>query len=391
MFRKMPLIMVLIIISIILLNPIIPIYIKQLLYSISLTIKSLIIFCLPFIIFSLLFKAAVMLSKNATKIIGMIIILVCCSNFISTFISHYIGMWIYNFNLSPLQLYNTKDLTALWSLNFPVLISNSKAMFGGIITGMLAFKIYPQKSVQFAIYIEKCIKNLLDRFIFFVPLFVAGFIVKMQHDGILGLITKDYTVIFCLIVIGQFGYISLIYLLLNNGSFKKFFNNIRKMLPATISGFSTMSSAASMPLLIMGVERDIKNKDLACAVVPATINIHLIGDCFAIPILSYAILKGFGMPEPLLTNYIIFTFYFIIAKFSVAAVPGGGIIVMLPILENYLGFNAEMLSLITACYILFDPIITSANVLGNGAFAKTVDNLLVYFQKSKYQPSVKHI
>ena len=46
---------------------------------------------------------------------------------------------------------------------------------------------------------------------------------------------------------------------------------------------------------------------------------------------------------------------------------------MLPILEQYLEFNSDMLSLITALYILFDPIITSANVLGNGTFAKIID------------------
>lgn len=49
---------------------------------------------------------------------------------------------------------------------------------------------------------------------------------------------------------------------------------------------------------------------------------------------------------------------------------------MLPILEKYLGFNVEMMSLITALYILFDPVITAANVLGNGCFAKMIDNLL---------------
>jgi Na+/H+-dicarboxylate symporter len=145
------------------------------------------------------------------------------------------------------------------------------------------------------------------------------------------------------------------------------------MLPAVISGFTTMSSAASMPLTIIGVENNAKNKEVARVVVPSTVNIHLIGDCFAIPIFAYAILKSFGMSEPTLMNYLIFTFYFVLAKFSVAAIPGGGIIVMLPILERYLGFNAEMMSLITALYILFDPVITCANVLGNGAFALLID------------------
>jgi hypothetical protein len=32
---------------------------------------------------------------------------------------------------------------------------------------------------------------------------------------------------------------------------------------------------------------------------------------------------------------------------------------------------------------MFDPIITSANVFGNGAFAKMIDNLFVYLQNEK--------
>jgi Na+/H+-dicarboxylate symporter len=70
-----------------------------------------------------------------------------------------------------------------------------------------------------------------------------------------------------------------------------------------------------------------------------------------------------------------FALYFVLAKFSVAAIPGGGILVMLPILESQLGFTAEMGSMITALYILFDPVITCANVLGNGGFAMVVDRL----------------
>ena len=63
--------------------------------------------------------------------------------------------------------------------------------------------------------------------------------------------------------------------------------------------------------------------------------------------------------------------------------PGGGIIVMLPILESYLGFNSQMLSMITALYILFDPVITCANVLGNGSFAMVIDKLQGVFFKRK--------
>ncbi|KJV61682.1 hypothetical protein APHACPA_0693 [Rickettsia amblyommatis str. Ac/Pa] len=55
---------------------------------------------------------------------------------------------------------------------------------------------------------------------------------------------------------------------------------------------------------------------------------------------------------------------------------------MLPILEQYLGFNTNMMSLITALYILFDPVITCAHVLGNGAFVKLIDNIYSVTQKA---------
>jgi Na+/H+-dicarboxylate symporter len=209
-------------------------------------------------------------------------------------------------------------------------------------------------------------------------LFVAGFVVKLQADGVVGLIVKDYSAIFAIVGIAQFSYIAVVYFVFSNLKIKEFVTSIKNLFPAAISGFTTMSSAASMPLTICGAEKNAKNKDLARSVIPATVNIHLVGDCFAIPIFAFAILKSFGMEEPSLLNYITFTAYFVLAKFSVAAIPGGGIIVMLPILESYLGFNANMMSLITALYILFDPVVTCANVLGNGAFAKMIDKFANY-------------
>ncbi len=42
-----------------------------------------------------------------------------------------------------------------------------------------------------------------------------------------------------------------------------------------------------------------------------------------------------------------------------------------------------MMSLITALYILFDPVITMANILGNGAFAQFVDRFFHLTEKKQ--------
>src|SRR5438874_1984055 len=141
MFRSLPVMLMVMIVAVIFLNPLIPLDIKQILYAVSLTIKSFIVFLLPFIIFGLLFKTAIELAQRATAVIILILLCVCCSNFTSTFISHYMGEWIYHLNLTILLPKESHGLTPAWSWQFPQWIANDKAMFLGIILGIIFGKI----------------------------------------------------------------------------------------------------------------------------------------------------------------------------------------------------------------------------------------------------------
>ncbi len=378
---NMPLLLLAIITSIITLDSWIPLTIKSFLYAISLSIKSIIIFLLPLIIFALLFKVAVKFARNATKVIALIFGSVIISNYISTFMSQWVGKLVYSFDLSLVIPKQLQELTPTWELKFPALIANDKAMFLGLICGIIFSFFSTDLAMQVANKLEAIVTRILTYITYLIPFFVAGFVVKMQYDGVMTTIIKDYALIFIIIAIAQFMYISLIYFIANNNHIKGCMASIKNMLPAAIAGFSTMSSAAAMPLTILGTEKNCQNKDLASSIIPATVNIHLIGDCFAIPIFAFAVLKNFGMPEPTFIGYLVFAFFFVLAKFSVAAIPGGGILVMLPILRDHLGFSPEMMSLITALYILFDPVITCANVLGNGGFAMILDKIFTKLRK----------
>ncbi len=383
MFHKMPLVLLIVIAMVLLLGPFASYETKQVFYAISLTIKSLIIFLLPVIIFGLLFKTMVSLARRATLVILLILTCLCCSNFLSTFLSHYVGEWVYHFNLSLVQPSGAQSLTPAWSWQFPKIINNDKAMFAGILLGIILGLFQSRRVHLLAERLDWVVLKILASFAYLIPLFVAGFIAKLQYDGVVSIIFKDYTLIFATIALALMAYIGFAYLALNRFNLVATWGSIRNMLPAAIAGFGAMSSAAAMPLTIVGAQANAKNKDLARSVIPITVNIHLIGDCFAIPIFAYAVMKSYGMAEPSLAMYLVFLCYFVLAKFSVAAVPGGGILVMLPILESRLGFNSDMLSLMTALYVLFDPVITCANVLGNGAFAKLIDRLASLWNRNK--------
>lgn len=375
MFHKMPFILIGLIAMIMLGYEYIPLPVSEGLFALSLTIKSFIVFILPVIIFGLLFKVSSQLVKQASKWILFIFLALMASNFLSTWLSQFVGLFIYNLHFSVPLPGQTEGLQPLWNFVLPQLISNDKAMFGGLLLGAILGYAKPLISERISTQLSFLVNKVLSLFVYLIPLFVSGFVIKLQSDGVMLTIVQNYALILGIILISQFTYILFLYLLANRMQFSSFVSSVKNMIPAGISAFSTMSSAATMPLTLIGTEKNAKDKDLARSVIPITVNVHLIGDCFAIPILAFAILKSFSVEEPSFYAYFIFSLYFVMAKFSVAGIPGGGIIVMLPILEKYLGFSSEMLSLITALYILFDPVITAANVFGNGAFALLIDSI----------------
>src|SRR5438105_1703575 len=113
MHRKMPLILLLEIMLIAFLTPFIPLILQKFLFTVSLTIKSGIVFLLPLIIFGLLFKTMVGLAKQATFIILFVLLMVCCSNATTTFLSHYVGEWIFQFDMAILKPQSVTGLTPL--------------------------------------------------------------------------------------------------------------------------------------------------------------------------------------------------------------------------------------------------------------------------------------
>lgn len=375
MAKKLPFILIVSIIASILLNPIIPLVAKQIIFAISTTIKSIVLFSLPFIIFGLLFKTFVKLSEHALSVVILIFGCLCMSNFFNTFVTHYVASLFYYFDFNvgaPIEI--TNPLVPYFSFEIPKIIKNEYALFGGIIAGVSAAIINKNFALQMAEKVNFYISKLFAVISFMIPLFIIGFVIKCASEGILTSIIKSYAQILFIFVIYASIYTFVAYFLVS-GSLKNCINCLKNMMPALLGAFSTVSSALTMPITILCTEKNVKNKELAGSTISATVNIHLLGDCLSIPLLAYALLKHYGMPEPSLASYFVFTIFFVIAKFSVAAVPAGGIIVMVPILEKYLGFTSEMSSLIIAIYAIFDPFVTSFNVLGNGAFAKLIDNL----------------
>lgn len=341
-------------------------------YAISLSIKELLLYVMPFIIFSFIFSCLVSFRGGSFKFLVSLLGSVCLSNFVSTMIAFSVSMGaihvLQGFSISTMEAQST--LTPAWDLSLQRLIPNDWALFAGLAFGLLGSFQSTEKLEKVSEFLKKAAHGLLNRvFIPILPLFIFGFILKMQFEGTIVSALTTYAPIALLFFATQILYVGLLYGVGADYNFNRWVEQLKNVMPAGMTALSTMSSLASMPYTLQAAEKNTNGDEMVDVIVPATVNVHLVGDSIAIPMMALAILFNMGMPMPTLSLYLIFAFYFVVNKFAVAAVPGGGILVMLPVLQQYLQFNDEMLSLITMLYILFDAIITFVNVLGNGAFA----------------------
>jgi Na+/H+-dicarboxylate symporter len=277
----------------------------------------------------------------------------------------------------------TNHLNPLFEVSLARLASNDTALLLGGILGL--FCIFSRQDIAHKVASSlNCVTKYFFKILLpIMPLFIIGTSLKLQHDGMLPIMCTKYLQVMILFIISAGGMIVLQFSAASGFKMKTTFSNIRNMVTPIVTGFGAMSSAAALPLSIKAAENNLNNRENAAIIIPSTVNVHLLGDCFFIPMMAIAIMVSFGMESPTFWQYFIFSLHFVMAKFAVAAVPGGGVLVMLPVMQNYLEFNAEMLGMITAVYVLFDPIITACNIAGNGAFAIIFDRIISLFERKK--------
>jgi Na+/H+-dicarboxylate symporter len=385
---KILLSILLIIFSVILFGDEIPTDFKIFFYTLSNSMRKVLLFLLPMLIFPYMVTSIASMRSNAAYLVLGIIALIAVSNFTSIMIAYITGS-IFIPHLGIGQLVNlgiNEELSLLIDFNLTNPLNIESTIILSLIVGLLVG--FSKHSPAIDSFFEKYL-NLSRRFFESVfmpalPIYVLGTILKISHETdfaqLLPIFGKMILTILCI----QLTYISFIFFIGSGLKLNKALQAFKNSLDAAIVGFSTMSSVVTMPVTLKAAEKNIKDAKVARITISTTVNCHAIGECISLPFIALTIyFISFGM-LPDLSTYIHFAFFVAIAQFGGVAVPGGSIIIVLPFLSSYLNFSDEMTSLIIALSIFTDPIGTANNVLGNSAFAiiiYRIKNLIGKFKK----------
>ncbi|MDR3151396.1 MAG: dicarboxylate/amino acid:cation symporter [Holosporaceae bacterium] len=343
--------------------------------SISVCLRELLVFVLPFLLFSFVAVALSAIPREGMLFVLGLMAMVFASNFLNVMLAGCVGFFL----LSDFQAQNIVNTSVviepLFNLNLPCLLGTSSALLVGVGVGL--FNSFYQHRYIFSII--NCVHGLVMKFMkrFFIPLlpiFVCGFLMKLFAEGkMAGFLGHNLCI--CLLMFGfLLAYLCLWLFVAANFKFLRAMEILRNILPAVVTALSTMSSAAALPMSLVAAQKNTGDKVLSDAVMPLTMNFHMVGDTIVIPIMALMVMISLNHPLPTVSNFVMFGIFFVLNKFAGGGVPSGTIMVTIPVLREYFNFDDSMIAFIIAFYGVIDPVATAGNVSANNFF-------VVIFQK----------
>lgn len=154
----------------------------------------------------------------------------------------------------------------------------------------------------------------------------------------------------------------------SNMTLSEFFRGIR---PAMLLGFSTSSSAATLPVTMERVERNLGvHEEVSSFVLPVGATINMDGTSLYQAVAAVFIAQAVGMDLTIFEQLTI-VLTALLASIGAAGVPGAGII-MLVIVLNSVQVPVEGIALILGVDRILDMCRTAVNITGDAAVAVTV-------------------
>ena len=161
-----------------------------------------------------------------------------------------------------------------------------------------------------------------------------------------------------------------------------FFNFLKAIFPAQMLAFSTSSSAATLPLTMKRVEKNLNVSDeVTSFVCPLGATINMDGTAIMQGVATVFIENAYSL-DLLFVDYLMVILTATLASIGTAGVPGVGLI-MLAMVLNQVGLPVEGIALIIGVDRLLDMLRTVVNVTGDSTVSTIVANSENQLERTK--------
>ena len=339
--------------------------------SVKYVLGQLITFCVPLIVIGFIAPSITKLGNNASKMLGVAIVIAYVSSIGAALFSMSAGYAIIP-NLSiESEVEGLKALpAAVFQLDIPQIMPVMSALVFSVLLGLAATWTKAKTITAVLDEFQKIVLEVVTKVVIPVlPWFIALTFCGLAYEGTITKQLPVFITVVLIVMVGHFIWMALLYGIGGAYSGKNPFDVIKNYGPAYITAVGTMSSAATLAVALRCAKKSepTLRSDMVDFGIPLFANIHLCGSVLTEVFFVMTVSKVLYGTIPSVGTMIIFCLLLGVFAIGAPGVPGGTVMASLGLITGVLGFDATGTALMLTVFALQDSFGTACNVTGDGA------------------------
>ena len=347
-------------------------------------------FIVPLIVIGFIAPSITKLGSNATKLLGVALVLAYVSSVLAALLSMSAGYVLIPILNTAGEAPALREVPAdIFGLSIPQIMPVMSALAFSVMIGLAAVWTKAKVITDLLAEFQKIVLELVSKIVIpILPFFIAGTFAILAYDGTITVHLPIFLKAIVVVLVGHFIWMAVLYAVAGAYSKKSPIEVVKHYGPAYITAVGTMSSAATLSVALQCANKSsVLRKDMVEFGVPLFANIHLCGSVLTetfFVMIVHLLLKG---QLPSVGTMILFCALLAIFAIGAPGVPGGTVMASLGIVTSILfpespELAATATGLLLAIFAIQDSFGTACNVTGDGALTLMLTG---YCEKNKLE------
>ena len=331
----------------------------------------LINFCVPLIVIGFIAPSITKLGKNASRILGVAVLLAYVSSVLAALGSMAAGYGLIPHLSIVSEVDGLKELPEIvFQLEIPQIMSVMSALAFSILIGLAATWTKADTVIRLLDEFQQIVLMIVSKIVIpILPVFIALTFWSLAYEGT---ITKQLPVflkVVLIVMVGHFIWMAVLYAVGGIYSGNNPWKVVKHYGPAYITAVGTMSSAATLAVALKCARKSepVLRDDMVSFGIPLFANIHLCGSVLTEVFFVMTVSQILYGKLPSVGTMILFCALLGVFAIGAPGVPGGTVMASLGLITGVLGFDATGTALMLTIFALQDSFGTACNVTGDGA------------------------
>lgn len=339
--------------------------------TIKFVLGELINFCVPLIVIGFIAPSITKLGKNASRILGVAVLLAYVSSVLAALGSMAAGYGLIPHLSIVSEVDGLKELPEIvFQLEIPQIMSVMSALAFSILIGLATTWTKAETVIRLLDEFQQIVLMIVSKIVIpILPVFIALTFWSLAYEGT---ITKQLPVflkVVLIVMVGHFIWMAVLYAVGGIYSGNNPWKVVKHYGPAYITAVGTMSSAATLAVALKCARKSepVLRDDMVSFGIPLFANIHLCGSVLTEVFFVMTVSQILYGKLPSVGTMILFCALLGVFAIGAPGVPGGTVMASLGLITGVLGFDATGTALMLTIFALQDSFGTACNVTGDGA------------------------